>query len=83
MQALEFEMDICGDILKIPKQIKNNLLNKHVKFIAMFDEIKNDNSQTSSNQEFWNDFIKDTAGSISDTNFVRPKQGNYEIREEF
>ncbi len=38
MQALEFELDISSDIFEIPENIKNRLLGKHVKFIAIYDD---------------------------------------------
>jgi hypothetical protein len=34
------------------------------------------------NQQEWEQFVMDTAGSITDPSFVRHEQGEYEEREE-
>lgn len=33
-------------------------------------------------QQEWQDFVRSTAGSITDPSFTRPEQGEYEQREE-
>ncbi len=76
MNTLQFETDVQDQYIKLPNFRK--FLSKHIKVTIEETEQVSKNNDT----EFWNAFIKKTAGSFANSSLTRPEQGTYEIREE-